>query len=416
MKTLQAPVRALFYGGLLLAAATGHTQQFDADQMRQLLLQRLGQVAPPAAAAPQRVALPQISEAALAQQLATWPVAKGTYAVERFRDGFAVDGERVLDPEGRIVQYAVDSATGDAAYLMEGLPGQFTIKLMRHHAGAPLVIANATRQSGQWAVETATGVRVNGSRLTLSARGFIVARDNALFRYQAGTGLRSHGLPETHTLAAHQNGDIGATGWLLLEKRQDTKEREGGILSQGPLGELFGTVKSLGAAFGVNKSDSDYALYHLDTRRTMPLGISLGDKKTNVLSQCQQKNRWVAKCDQLDTVESLYGQDGYPNRSHYYWRVSWFNTPRGAVAVVMEEGITRIDALELGSDRRVSVFQRSMGIGDWSAAQLPDGRVQVKAKLGFESAQQDDVASLFEAAVAQAVPPTPTTVRPETPL
>jgi hypothetical protein len=404
MKNFPSTVRYVLGVGLVCVAAVAQAQQIDAEQFRQLLLQRLlGQTALPVAETPQRAAQPLISEAEMARRLEGWPLVAGTFAVERFRDGFAIAGERVLDPEGRIVQYAVDSGTGDAAYLMEGMPGQFVVKLMRYRAGQPMTIANATRQSGQWSVETVTGVRINGSRLTLNSRGFVVARDNALFRYMPGVGLRSHGLPETHTLAAHQNGDIGATGWLLLEKRQDTKEREGGVLSQGSLGELFGAVKSLGAALGVSKSDSDYALYHLETGKTVPLGISLGDKTTSVLSQCQQRNRWVAQCDRLDTVESLYGQDGYANRSHYYWRVSWFNTPRGAVAVVMQDGITKIDAIELSSDRRVSVFQRSLGIGDWSTSQQADGRVQVKAKLGFEAAQQNDVASLFEVPVAAVV-------------
>lgn len=403
MKTPRLHAHAILSAGLLAAAAASQAQQLDPEQLRQLLTQRAGMFAPlqQVAAAPARPAVPQVSEAALAQQLAAWPAANGPFAVEHFRDGFSIEGQRVLDPEGRIAQYAVDNATGDAAYLMEGAPGQYAIKLMRHRSGAPVTIASASRQMGVWSVETITGVRVNGSRLNLNPRGFLVARDNALFRYVAGTGLRSFGLPETHTLAAHQNGNVGTTGWLLLEKRRDTKEREGGLLSQGSLGQLVGAFKDLGTVLGVSKSDSDFALYQLETGKTIPLGISLSEKQTNVLSQCQQRNRWVALCDHLDTVDSLYGQDGYANRSHYFWRVSWFNTPRGAVAVVMEDGITKIDAIDLATDRRATLFQRALGIGNWSASQQPDGRVQVTAQLGFESARNEDVVRVFEAAAVQ---------------
>lgn len=361
-------------------------------------------IAAPAVAAPQRPAQGGSSEAALARLVSAWPRTKGAFAVERFRDGFAIAGERVLDPEGRIVLYSVDAATGNATYLVQGPAGQMAIKMMRFRSGAPLTIATASRQSGLWSVDTISGLRVAGSRLTLAPTGFIVARDNALFHYVAGEGLRSYGLPETHTLAAHQNGDISTTGWVLLEKRQDTKERQGGVLAQGSVGQLFGAIRSLGATLGVNKADTDYALYQLGTDKTVPIGIALSENQINILSQCRQKNRWVATCDRAEQVESLYGQDGYPNRAHYFWRITWFNTPRGAVALVMEDGITKIDAIELGTDRRATVFQRSLGIGDWSTSQSPDGRVVVKAQLGFESARNDDVAGLFGGPGAQAGP------------
>lgn len=268
-------------------------------------------------------AAPRISEAALAQQMAAWPAQPGPFVMERFRDGFSVNGQRVLDPEGRIGQYALDGATGDISYTIEVAPNQFQIKLMRQ-GGQPLVIGTASRLGGQWQVETVTGVRVAGSRMTLSGRGLIVARDNALFRYEAGRGLLSSALPETHTMAALQNGDIGATGWVLLEKRQDTKAQEGGALANTSLGALFGAVKALGAAVGVNKSDSDYALFELQTGKLLPVGISLDEKQAQVLSQCHRRNAVVNICDRMDSVESIWAQGGGANRGHYFWRISWY--------------------------------------------------------------------------------------------
>lgn len=375
-------------------------QTMNADQVRQLLLQQMGTLAPAAQPAPalaQRNTAAPVSEAAVGQQLTAWPQAQGPFVVNRFRDGFSINGERVLDPEGEIVQYAVDSQTGDAAYLMKAQPDQYLIKLMRHRGPAPLTIGGATRRAGQWTVETISGVRAAGNRLNLTPRGFIVARDNALFRYQAGSGQKAYGLPETHVLAAHQNGNVSGTGWLLLEKRVETKENEGGILAQGSLGALFGSIKKIGSIVGVNASDSDYALFNLDTNKLLPLTISLTDNNANFMSQCRARNYWVAECDRMDTVASLYGQDGYPNRLHYFWRVSWFNTQRGPVAVVMDHG-SRIDAIELNTERRVNVFERALGIGQWSTSQQPDGRIQVKAQVGLDAGVQEDVVSLFDSA------------------
>lgn len=402
MKNAPLLASALMLSSMGLANTPAAAQVMNADQVRQLLMQQMGGLAQTGQPAPmalpiQRNTTPQVSEAAVGQQLAAWPQAQGPFSVNRFRDGFSINGERVLDPEGEIVQYAVDSLTGDAAYLMRVQPDQYLIKLMRHRAPAPMTIGGATRRAGQWTVETISGVRAAGNRLNLTPRGFIVARDNALFRYQAGTGLKPYGLPETHILAAHQNGDVSGTGWLLLEKRVETKENEGGILAQGSLGALFGSIKKIGSIVGVNASDSDYALFNLDTNKLLPLSISLADNNANFMSQCRARNYWVAECDRMDTVASLYGQDGYPNRLHYFWRVSWFNTQRGPVAVVMDHG-SRIDAIELNTDRRVNVFERALGIGQWSSSQLPDGRIQVKAQIGLDTGVQEDVVSLFDSA------------------
>ncbi|MEJ1934429.1 hypothetical protein WDZ92_29895 [Nostoc sp. NIES-2111] len=381
-----------------LAMTAAHSQQLDAQQLM-LLQQLLQQQRAPGqpAAQPTSLAAQQqrLTESDLSTRLSAWPAVAGPFAMERFRDGFSVNGQRVLDPEGRIFQYALDGTTGDITYAIESGPQQYLIKLMRQGVGQPVVIGSAFKQGGQWTVESVTGVRANGSRPTLSGRGFIVARDNALFRYEAGRGLSSSALPETHTLAAVQNGDISATGWVLLEKRMDTKAQEGGAMANTSLGQLFGAVKALGAAVGVNKSDSDYALFELASNKLVPIGISLGEKQAQILSQCRRQNAFVNICDQMDSVESIWSQGGTPNRSHYFWRVSWFRTPVGPVAVVMQDGIRKIEAIDLAGDRQVVVFERALGIGDWTTKQHPDGRVEVRAKLGFETASKEDVASLF---------------------
>lgn len=393
----------------LLSAAAWTTAQTPAQQpdpaqlMQQLLLRMQAGGLPAQAAQPpvaQRPAQPAISEAQLGAQLAAWGQGQGPYATESFRDGFAIAGERVLDPEGVILKYAVDSQTGDAAYLAETGLGQYAIKLMRYGAGSPVTIATASRQTGVWAVETVTGVRVAGTGMNLSPRGFNIARENAMFMYTAGAGLKSFGLPDSYMLATHQNGNVAATKWVLLEKRIETKKAEGGVLGGSGLGQMMGLVKQLGAAVGVNKSDADYALYNVETRKTLPIHISLDDKQAQFLSQCRQRNRWVAQCDRMDSVESLYGQDGSPNRQHYYWRLAWYATAQGPVALTMEDSISKLEAVSLNDDRRVTVFSRALGIAGWSSQQQPDGRVSANAQLGFSRESVEDVAALFGPAVA----------------
>jgi len=376
----------------------------DQAQLLQMLMQRMQGAQPgetPFAMPMQqqqavRPSAPQVSEAQLAAQLAAWADAKGPFATESFRDGFSIQGERMLDPEGAILKFAVDASTGDAAYLAEIGANQYALKLMRYRTGNPVTIGTATRQQGVWSMETVSGIRAAGTRMNLSPRGFSIARDNALFSYQAGAGLKSFGLPEAFVLASHQNGDIEATKWLLLEKRAENKAIEGGVLGGTSLGEMVSLVKQLGAVVGVNKSDADFALYNIATREVVPIHISLEEKQANFLSKCRQRNKWVAQCEQLETRASLYGQDGAPNRQHYFWRLAWFQTPRGPIALTMEDSIGKIEAIELASGQRVTVFSRALGIAGWSASQQPDGRVMVTAQLGLDRQRVDDVAKLFE--------------------
>ncbi|MCK7499016.1 MAG: hypothetical protein MZW92_57305 [Comamonadaceae bacterium] len=185
-------------------------------------------------------------------------------------------------------------------------------------------MASASRQRGLWTVETVSGTKVSGSTLAVTPRGFLISRENALFNYVAGAGLKSRALPEGYMFAAHQNGSISATGWLLLQKRAETKQAEGNVIVRAAagtaFGELFSTAKQLGATLGVTQADADFALYNAQAKKLLPIRIALGDQQANFLSQCRARNAWVAQCDRLDTIESLYGQDGAPNRQHYFWR------------------------------------------------------------------------------------------------
>lgn len=388
-----------------IAASPASAQPFDAQMLMQLLQQRGIQqpTMPPAMA--QRQALAPVSDAALAQRFSAWPAAAGPFELERFRDGFSINGRRVLDPEGRIEQYALDRKTGDYAYLVETFPGQYVLKTARHQSGAPVAIATAMRQQGVWMAETATGERLAGSRMILQPRGLTVARDNVLFTWTAGVGTQSFAGPETHSLAAHQNGDIPATGWVLMEKRREAKQAQGGLLEGTSAGALIGSIGRIGAILGVNKADADFALYELATGRMLPVAIALEEKIAHFMSQCRQRNAWLAMCDRMDSMESVFMQDGWPNRQHYFWRVSWYRTEQGPVAVLMENNISRIEIVHLGTGQRATVFERALGIGNWSVRQTADGRLRVEAQLGLERAVMDDALQAFLKPQAPALVP-----------
>jgi hypothetical protein len=375
--------------------ATASAQQPDAQTILQLLLQRGAATQQPLTNAPQ---LTRMAEADLARSMAAWPPIAQRLTVERRRDGFIVNGQRVVDAEGRIVQYAYSSATGDITYVVETLPSQFVLKAMRF-GNPPIAIASGVRTNGVWSIETVSGQRLNGKRLVPTPRGFVLARENVLFRYEPGVGISNAAAPDDYDVAALQPGDIGGTSFVLLERRLESKEAQqsGGLAGAIGLGQVVAAARSIGSKVGLAESESDFALYSFVTGKLVPLRISLDDKRANFYKQCRQRNDFLRQCEQMESMDSVWEQNGSRNLDHYYWRVNWFATEHGPIAVTMEDGIRRIDVVALESDRRATVFERALGISGWDAEQTPDGRIRVSANLAFERAVNDDVAALLTA-------------------
>ncbi len=49
-------------------------------------------------------------------------------------------------------------------------------------------------------------------------------------------------------------------------------------------------------------------------------------------------NKLVSMCDLMNSVESIWSQDGNPNLSQYYWRLAWYKV-RGVVLVATAKAL-----------------------------------------------------------------------------
>jgi hypothetical protein len=361
-------------------------------QLLQLLLkQQLGAKAaePAAPAAPQPKGR---SETELAAEFSKLPELPSGVTFERHRDGFSVNGQRMIDPEGTIVAYGFDTLSGDYTYLAETSPGRFTLKSGRAQSQMePVTIATAVLQGRSWTVTTETGKKLNGFRLIPSARGFIVARFNTGFRYIPGRGMTSFAAPETFSIAALQSGDISNTSYILLERTPESANDA----PNGSLGALVSSIKSLGSTLGIGKKE-DYALLSIDTGRMVPVNVSYDDKQVQLLSMCRRTNFIVAQCSHMESYESLFQPNGMKNLSHYFWRISWFNAQGRPVLVSQEGGLTKVSATDLNTGRKVILFDRTMGIAGFEAAQAPDGKINVTAQMGFSQETKEDVETLLD--------------------
>lgn len=360
------------------------------------LLQAL-MAAPPAqvvvAAPPPTQAAQAKTEASLSSEFEGWAKLSTGVKFERFRDGFAINQARYLDPEGRIVSYGFDEQSGDFTYLAQSGSGQYILKSGRASTGNdPIEIGTAEMKGGLWSVTTQTGKKFSGKRLIPLARGFIVARDNTGYRYIPGKGMTSFAAPEQFSIAPLQSGNVSGTGYILLERIPEAQGDASNSVSA-----LFNSVKALGSTLGIGKKE-DYALLNIDSKKLFNINISMEDKRVQVLSVCQRRNFIMADCERMDSYEALFQPNGMHNMSHYFWRINWFNAAGRPILVSQEGGLTQVAATDLVTNQKVMLFERAMGIASFKANQEADGRISVSAQMGFSTEQKDDIVALIDAA------------------
>jgi hypothetical protein len=317
-----------------------------------------------------------LSEEQIAKEVSSWPRITEQMTIRGRRDGFDLNGRPILDSEGSMFSYAFDLTTGSITYAVKTSRG-LTIKTIGNSPDAqPLVIATGVNGRSGWEFQTSTGKQLSGSTISILSNGFLVSRAGSAFRYQTGKGVQSIAIPDGYSITPLQRGNVGATGFILLEK-------DGAIGSENPVSGLFSSVKAIGSIIGVNRKE-DYVLMSTTSGKLFPINISANGKQVTLMSHCRQVNWAVSECQQAQTFQSVYGVDGMKNNSHYYWLVNWVGTPTGPVAFTLEDGLGKLFITDLATGKKALGFDRSFGIADWTVDQSGDGRVAVKAKLAFD--------------------------------
>lgn len=335
-----------------------------------------------AAAAPQPAALVSMTEEELAQKVQALGTGKAGSTIEGRRDGLRINGAGYADPEGKVSTYAYNSLTGDITYSIQSGDG-LVFKYMKAGSNAePISFASVSYGTSDATVNTTTGKKMTGSVVTPTATGLLVYRGGSVFRYEVGKGMRSFTVPDGWVPTPIQRGNVGATGYILLERIQMSPDAAGG------LGSLFNAAKSLGATAGLNRKE-DYALFNLETGTLFPLNVQAEGKTQTVMTNCVKKNSFVNECAKSHSFESLYTDIGR-NYGHYYWSVDWYMTPSGPIAVTMENGQKDVFIIDLKSSKKVNAFHRALGISSLDVSQSPNGVVALKAGWMFKTFPIDD--------------------------
>lgn len=372
-------------------------QQQQANEMRQRFLAAMMNAANPAAAtvAPQEAPaasfqLESMSASALSAKrdevAATGHAA--LFSIER--DGISINGNMYLDPEGSVEQAGWDVSSGQFTYITPNFDGSKVLKFSRAGSkSAPLTFAQIQERQGMVKVTTVDGVVMGGEKVIPTSNGVIVTRGASMFRYTIGAGMASISIPKHWSIAAAQNGDVDSTGLVLLERNKQEKEKQ-----DAGLGGFLSALKETGKGFGLSEV-YDYALLDVTTGHAYLLNISLNDKEVSKLYNCERQNDFVNKCRNAVTYESLYQPDGRRNRKHYFWALTWFNTAEGPIALYNSGAV--LTALWLSKETEYYVFERTLGINEFDAAQAIDGTISLDIQLGLSREQVPDLLNYISA-------------------
>lgn len=299
-----------------------------------------------------------------------------TFSVER--DGIQINNTMFLDPEGNIENAGWNNSSGHFTYIVSNPSGDATLKFFRAGSTAsPLSIATITPQRNGYHIRTIDNQVATGNAIIPTSDGFIVSRENSVFRYTIGQAVSPIALPRGWSIASLQRGDVDSTGLILLEKSAKLRENE----NKG----FRGLISGLPGTAAV----TDYALFDLSTQKTYLLNMSKSQNEVQKYSNCERQNAVLNKCGTMHSYESLYQPDGRKNRLHYFWALDWFNTSVGPLATYNSG--TRIYVVDIVNDKKLTLFSRTLGINDFNVSRAADGSVALEAQLGLSKIELEDL-------------------------
>jgi len=219
-----------------------------------------------------------MSEQDLAELIQATRHADIAVSIEHARDGLRIDGQQYVDPEGEILRFASNSATGDIVYALKTGPRVLKYKyLSASNLTSPVVLGEAHGHNNNIVFHSASGQTISGTNIINTSKGVLVTRENSAFNYVPGQTIKTISVPEGYQIASMQKGDLESTGYILLEKLKPTNE------------SLVSLVNSFGSSLGITEAN-DYKLLNVANGTTVDLDISIDHKDVAVHSNCVRKN------------------------------------------------------------------------------------------------------------------------------
>lgn len=334
----------------------------------------------------EKAPLVTISEKELLTQKSDVDATGGPALFSRHKDGILINNQMFNDFEGSVANFGGNRLTGQFTYAVKNFDGTFTLKYNKANSeNGPIKIATVERKGKLFNVTTVTGKVLPGSSVTPTSDGFIVGRAGSAFKYTIGKNqVKSITIIDGYHIANHQNGDVASTGYVLLEKNERSKKDA--------VGGMFDSISSLGNTFGLNKADH-YILVNINNGSVVPLDVSLSGKKVAVHSNCKSKGLYN-ECDNVSFKDALYDKQGLKNNSHYFWSIDWIDTESGPLAFYKTS--TKLKVVDIKNNKVHTLFSRTLGVNSFVLIEHLNGKVSVKAKLGFSNNTIENVEKFIQ--------------------
>lgn len=288
-------------------------------------------------------------------------------------DGLVIHGEHYLDPEGTINDFAVGNDA--VTYLVDRGGGKAALKRVLIGQASPAVLGSLELYHDGVVFTGSDGASASGLMAKPIDGGLILMRAGSVVVIEPGAEAKPVALPTGYHPALYQNGDVAGTGFLLLERHQPIQSRPEELLRT--------SVEIARTLVGASENSYDYALFGLETGALVPININTDRNETGFGFGCVRRSTVTSQCLGWVSYDAVYLDDGRPNWSHYYWSLDWRNTRYGPMAVAIENGLTKLNAIRLTDGARATAFRRGMGIQYFTLDALADGDLVIVGHWSF---------------------------------
>ncbi len=304
------------------------------------------------------------------------PTSENTFANKEASTGEVIDFAR--DPYSNVIFQLVKLPNGSR-------------EIQRRSAEGVKRLASVSGREGKWLIEPDGGAPIEAIDLQLTNRGFVAGTRNRVMAYTEGMGLSPVQWPAGYHSAAVQRGNVAQTGYVLFERDNASGQKSAA--------GIFDLISDLGNTVGVSKRNN-YVLVDLHSGKNYTLNVSTAGKivtTTTGASNCRKRNALINVCQDVatDSRENLRDNLGMKNLRHYLWSIYWFKAPSGTYLIALEDGGGKVTATKLETGEKRIAFSRALGIADFSAAQIDDGRIQLSARLAFSRLDIEDLETAF---------------------
>jgi hypothetical protein len=272
----------------------------------------------------------------------SWQIVRQSTGIKAWRFGVSSDKNyQYVDPLSPIVSASTVSDTGWVTYLVAGSKSNdFIVKRVDFvKGGEPEIIGTLEGARGEWRFSSPGGPTFAAYEYVLTSKGILLLRDTTVFTYLPSKKPTAQILPEGWSMAWVQKGDIESSRLIVVRK--------------------LDAINPLGG------SNFQIGFYDIDQGKIIET-ISM-------------------KMLDFDAAKI------FPNKFYL------FNTAKGPLCIAIENGHKQVVVRNIRSGEKRVIFERDLGVASLKAEQGGDGRISVRAGVGFSNPSIDDAEAFLYA-------------------